>query len=85
MIMISSGMIALFFIPFIHSFWIFSISVLFAMAVNTFATLKLFGSKLPKAGLMWPIQIVFTPLYFTFLTILGFCRVKVRWKERSLL
>jgi hypothetical protein len=48
--------------------------------MNTIATLRLFGAALPGPGILAIIQVVFTPSYFTFLTILGFCGVKADWK-----
>jgi hypothetical protein len=44
----------------------------------------LFGAALPQRGMAYLIQLVFTPMYFTFLTILGFCRVKVNWKGNQI-
>ncbi|MDR2808098.1 MAG: glycosyl transferase, partial [Spirochaetaceae bacterium] len=61
------------------SLWPLSAAVMLAMAMNTVATLKIFGSALPKKGLAYVIQCVWTPVYFTFLTILGFCHVKFHW------
>jgi hypothetical protein len=48
--------------------------------MNTIATLALFGYALPRKGAAYIIQTVFTPMYFTFLTILGFCGIKTDWK-----
>jgi cellulose synthase/poly-beta-1,6-N-acetylglucosamine synthase-like glycosyltransferase len=80
MITISMGMIAILLIPFIPSLWPLPAAVFLSMAMNTLATLAIFGSALPKAGPAWALHAVFTPLYFTFLTILGFCGAKVDWK-----
>ncbi|MDR1955601.1 MAG: glycosyltransferase [Treponema sp.] len=80
MITIAMGMLALFVLPYIPSLWPLSAAVLLAMTMNTIATLKLFGAALPPKGAAYLIQVVFTPLYFTVLTILGFCRFKVSWK-----
>jgi hypothetical protein len=80
MITISMGMIALPLVPLIPSLWPLSTAVLFSMTMNTIATLIVFGSALPKAGPAYGIHAVFTPLYFTLLTILGFCGIKVSWK-----
>ncbi|MDR3334179.1 MAG: glycosyltransferase [Treponema sp.] len=80
MITISMGIIAIPLLPFFPSLWPLSAAVLLAMTGNTIATLSLFGSSLPKAGAAYLLQLVFTPIYFTYLTILGFCGVKVHWK-----
>lgn len=80
MITISMGMLAIPLIPFIPSLWPLPGAVFFAMTLNTLATLALFGSSLPKKGAAYGAQLIFTPLYFTFLTLLGFFGVKTDWK-----
>jgi cellulose synthase/poly-beta-1,6-N-acetylglucosamine synthase-like glycosyltransferase len=82
MITISLGILGLFLLPVLPSLWPLSGAVLFSMLMNTLATLGLFGSALPPRDLLYLIHLVFTPLYFTILTILGFCRFKVIWKPR---
>jgi cellulose synthase/poly-beta-1,6-N-acetylglucosamine synthase-like glycosyltransferase len=84
MITISMGILAIPITPFIPSLWPLPASVLLSMTMNAAATLKLFGAVLPKGGPAYIIQTVFTPIYFTFLTILGFCRIKVNWKDNPL-
>jgi cellulose synthase/poly-beta-1,6-N-acetylglucosamine synthase-like glycosyltransferase len=81
MITIAMGIIAIPLLIFFPSLWPLTGAVMFSMTLNTLATLGLFGAALPQRGLAYLIQLVFTPMYFTFLTILGFCRVKVNWKE----
>ena len=81
MITISTGIIAIPFLPFIPSLWPFSLAVLISMTANTIATLILFGVSLPKKGIAYALQCVFTPMYFTFLTILGYCGIRPKWKE----
>ncbi|MDR1374177.1 MAG: glycosyltransferase [Treponema sp.] len=82
MMAISVGMLAIPLLPFFPALWPLPASVFLAMTVNTIAILALFGVSLPKAGAAYAAQDIFTPLYFTFLTILGFCGFKTRWKER---
>lgn len=81
MITISLGILALPALPVLPSLWPLSAAVLFSMTMNSVATLRLFGSSLPKKGIAYIVQTIFTPMYFTFLTILGFCRIKVTWKD----
>jgi cellulose synthase/poly-beta-1,6-N-acetylglucosamine synthase-like glycosyltransferase len=81
MITISMGMLALPALPFLPGLWPLPAAVFFSMAVNTAATLALFGSSLPKAGPAYALQTVFTPVYFTFLTILGLLGFKPSWKS----
>jgi cellulose synthase/poly-beta-1,6-N-acetylglucosamine synthase-like glycosyltransferase len=81
MITISMGMLAIPLLPFIHSLWTLPGAVFLAMTMNTLATVHLFGAALPKAGPAWILHTVFTPLYFTFLTILGFLGIRPSWKD----
>ncbi|MDR2485249.1 MAG: glycosyltransferase [Treponema sp.] len=80
MITISMGIIAIPLLLCIPSLWPLTGAVMFAMTLNTAATLRLFGSALPKKGIAYIPQTVFTPMYFTFLTVLGFCGFKIHWK-----
>jgi cellulose synthase/poly-beta-1,6-N-acetylglucosamine synthase-like glycosyltransferase len=80
MITISMGMLAIPLVPFIPSLWPLPGAVFFAMTLNTIATLAIFGSSLPKKGAAYGLQLIFTPMYFTFLTLLSFFGVKVDWK-----
>jgi cellulose synthase/poly-beta-1,6-N-acetylglucosamine synthase-like glycosyltransferase len=80
MITISMGIIAIPILPFIPGLWPLSAAVLLAMTMNTVSCLGLFGAALPGPGILALIQIVFTPAYFTFLTILGLSGVKADWK-----
>jgi cellulose synthase/poly-beta-1,6-N-acetylglucosamine synthase-like glycosyltransferase len=80
MITISLGMLALPSLPFMPRLWPLPAAVLLSMAGNTIVTLRLFGLSLPKRKAAYIIQCIFTPMYFTFLTILGFCGIKVNWK-----
>jgi cellulose synthase/poly-beta-1,6-N-acetylglucosamine synthase-like glycosyltransferase len=80
MITIAMGILALPLLPLVPSLWTLSAAVMLSMALNTFAVLGLFGSTLPKKGIAYIFQLIFTPCYFTFLTILGFCGIKFQWK-----
>jgi cellulose synthase/poly-beta-1,6-N-acetylglucosamine synthase-like glycosyltransferase len=80
-IAISMGMLAIPLLPFIPSLWPLPGAVLLSMTANTLATLRIFGHALPKAGPAWILHTVFTPAYFTILTILGLLGKKPSWKE----
>jgi hypothetical protein len=80
MAVISIGILAIPLLPFIPGLWPLPAAVLLAMTMNTVSCLGLFGAALPGPAVLALIQIVFTPAYFTFLTILGFCGVKADWK-----
>jgi cellulose synthase/poly-beta-1,6-N-acetylglucosamine synthase-like glycosyltransferase len=81
MIAISMGILAIPLLPFIPSLWPLPWAVLLSMTANTLATLRIFGPALPKAGPAWILHTVFTPVYFTVLTILGLLGKKPSWKE----
>jgi cellulose synthase/poly-beta-1,6-N-acetylglucosamine synthase-like glycosyltransferase len=81
MITISMGILAIPLLPFVPSVWPLPAAVLLSMTLDTAATLGLFGAALPKKGAACILELVFTPVYFTFLTILGFCGVRPRWKD----
>jgi cellulose synthase/poly-beta-1,6-N-acetylglucosamine synthase-like glycosyltransferase len=84
MISISLGMLAIPLLPFIPTLWPLPAAILFSsLTMNAISTLILFKRALPKAGPAWILHTVFTPLYFTLLTILGFLGVKPSWKEPS--
>lgn len=82
MITISMGMLALPVVPLAPSLWPLPAAVLLSMSANTAATLILFGAFLPRAGLAYILQTIFTPMYFSFLTILGFLGFKPAWKAQ---
>jgi cellulose synthase/poly-beta-1,6-N-acetylglucosamine synthase-like glycosyltransferase len=83
MITISMGMLALPVVPLLPGLWPLPAAVLLSMSANTIATLSLFGAFLPKAGPAYIFQILFTPMYFTFLTILGLLGFKPAWKTHT--
>jgi hypothetical protein len=80
MITISLGIIAIPVLPLVPLLWPLPAAILLSMAMNTLAALGLFGAALPPGRVWYGIQIVFTPAYFTFLTILGFLGIKPDWK-----
>jgi cellulose synthase/poly-beta-1,6-N-acetylglucosamine synthase-like glycosyltransferase len=80
MITISMGILAIPALPFFPSIWPLPTAVILSMTANTIATLSLFGCSLPKKGSAYALQLLFTPVYFTFLTIIGFCGIKPEWK-----
>jgi cellulose synthase/poly-beta-1,6-N-acetylglucosamine synthase-like glycosyltransferase len=80
MVTISMGILAIPFLPLVPSLWPLPAAVLLAMTGNSIAALGIFGGSLPRAGAAYVIQTIFTPIYFTLLTVLGFCRVKPDWK-----
>jgi cellulose synthase/poly-beta-1,6-N-acetylglucosamine synthase-like glycosyltransferase len=83
MLTISMGMLAIPLLPFLPSIWPLPAAVLLAMTGNTIACAALSGRALHRNGFLWPFLVVLTPMFFTFLTVLGFLGVKTTWKESS--
>ena len=86
MVTISMGIVTIPLLPFFPSVWPFPAGVLSAMILNTAATLGLFGVSLPRRNFSfgYALTLLFTPVYFTFLTILGFLGFKPSWKGEKL-
>jgi cellulose synthase/poly-beta-1,6-N-acetylglucosamine synthase-like glycosyltransferase len=84
MVIISMGILAIPALPFYPPLWPLPAAVMLSMTFNTIAVMGLFGVSLPRKGAAYILQLIFTPMYFTFLTILGFCGVKSDWKGSRL-
>lgn len=64
--------------------YLLPIAVYIAMTMDTVATASIAGKALPIGSLRLIPQLLFTPVYFTFLTILGLLRIKISWKDARL-
>jgi cellulose synthase/poly-beta-1,6-N-acetylglucosamine synthase-like glycosyltransferase len=88
MISISMGVIAVPFLPLFPGLWPLPSGVLLSILMTTAALLRLFRSSLPKGGLLtvlrYIIQLFFTPLWMTLLTLLGFLGIRMKWKDREI-
>lgn len=84
MVTISAGILALPLLPFVPGLWPLPAAVYLSMGMNTLAVLALAGSALPRPGAAYLPQLLFTPAYFTFLTVLGFAGTRVSWKGKTL-
>ena len=84
MLIISTGILAIPLLPFFPGLWPLPAGVLVVMIENTIAAFGLFRAKLPGGGpltaLGYGAALLFTPVYFTLMTIMGYCGVKVKWK-----
>jgi cellulose synthase/poly-beta-1,6-N-acetylglucosamine synthase-like glycosyltransferase len=84
MLVISTGILAIPLLPFFPGLWPMPAGVLIVMIENTIAAFALFHSKLPAGGplmaLGYGAALLFTPVYFTLMTIMGYCGIKVKWK-----
>jgi cellulose synthase/poly-beta-1,6-N-acetylglucosamine synthase-like glycosyltransferase len=84
MIVISSGVLAVPLLPFFPGLWPMPAGVFFVMIENTIAAFALFRTKLPSGGLSVKLRLflslLFTPVYFTLMTLMGYARIKTTWK-----
>ena len=83
MITIGLGVINAPLVPFFPSFWLFPAGVVTVMIFNTIANLSLFHVSLPRAKFGYVLTLLFTPVYFTMMTIMGFLRIKPTWKGKE--
>ena len=82
MITITMGVLAFPLLPFIPSIWPLPLGPFTVMVFNTIANLGLFGVSLPRRNFNfgYMLTLLFTPVYFALMTILGFLGVKPKWK-----
>ena len=82
MITISMGVLAFPLLCFYPSIWLLPAGPVTVMIFNTIANLIFFGVSLPRRsfGFGYALTLLFTPVYFTLMTILGFLGIKPKWK-----
>jgi cellulose synthase/poly-beta-1,6-N-acetylglucosamine synthase-like glycosyltransferase len=84
MITIAMGIITFPMLPLFPFLWPLPAGVLTSMLFNNFANLRLFGCSLPKGKFAYALTLLFTPVYFSFLTILGYLGFKPKWKGQDI-
>jgi Glycosyltransferases, probably involved in cell wall biogenesis len=87
MLVITTGILAIPLLPFFPGLWPLPAGVFIVMLENTIAAFGLFRKKLPPGGplnLGYVLTLLFTPVYFSFMTIMGYCRVKIKWKGKKI-
>jgi cellulose synthase/poly-beta-1,6-N-acetylglucosamine synthase-like glycosyltransferase len=80
MLVISTGTLALLLLPFFPGLWPLPLGVFIVMIENTVAAFGLFRKKLPRGGPAYFLTLLFTPVYFTLMTLMGYCGINVTWK-----
>ena len=86
MLFITTGILAIPLLPFFPNLWPMPAAVIFVMIQNTAAVFSLFRKKLPKGGFLnsgYLLTMLFTPVYFSLMTVMGYCKVKVKWKGEA--
>jgi len=87
MLVITTGILAIPLLPFFPALWPMPAGVYIVMLENTIAAFGLFRKKLPRSGhlnLGYILTVLFTPVYFSLMTVMGYCRVKIKWKGREI-
>jgi cellulose synthase/poly-beta-1,6-N-acetylglucosamine synthase-like glycosyltransferase len=88
MLVISTGILAIPFLPFFPALWPMPAGVLIVMIENTIAAFGLFRKKLPSGGplnLGYVLTLLFMPVYMTLMTIMGYCGIKTKWKNKEMI
>lgn len=87
MLMMTTGILAIPLLPFFPCLWPLPAGVFIVMIENTIATFGLFRKKLPKGGFLnlgYLLSLLFTPVYFTLMTLMGYCGIKIKWKGKEI-
>jgi len=87
MLVITTGVLAIPLLPFFPCLWPLPAGVFIVMLENTIAAFGLFRKKLPPGGPLnmgYALTLLFTPVYFSLMTIMGYCRVKIKWKGKEI-
>ena len=86
MLVISTGILAIPLLPFFPALWPMPAGVFIVMIENTIAAFGLFRKKLPHGGFLnlgYALTLLFTPVYFTLMTLMGYCGIRTTWKGRQ--
>jgi cellulose synthase/poly-beta-1,6-N-acetylglucosamine synthase-like glycosyltransferase len=85
MLLISAGILAIPFLPFFPALLPMPTTVFLAMTTNTVMVFCFFHAKLPKGRpffiFLYFLALLFTPVYFTLMTLMGYARIKTKWKK----
>ena len=87
MLLITTGILAIPLVPFFPILWPLPAGVFVVMIENTIAAFGLFRTRLPSGRLLncgYILTLLFTPVYFTLMTLMGYCGIKVAWKGTML-
>jgi cellulose synthase/poly-beta-1,6-N-acetylglucosamine synthase-like glycosyltransferase len=81
---ISAGVISVPFVFAVPGLWMLPAAILASMLMNTIATVGMAGRMLPASWPRLAAQLVYMPINFTLLTLLGLLGIKVSWKGERL-
>ncbi|GHU86899.1 hypothetical protein FACS189476_01220 [Spirochaetia bacterium] len=80
MIVISTGILAIPLLPFFPGLWPMPLGVFIVMLENTIGSLCIAKSSLPRPRFCWIPELLFTPAYFTLMTLMGYVGIRTDWK-----
>ncbi|MCL2214400.1 MAG: glycosyltransferase [Treponema sp.] len=87
-IIIGTGILIIPLLPFIPSLWPLSAGVFVSMILNTIMAFGFFGKNLSHNGSHhlpgYFICLLFMPVYFTMINIMGYLKIKTTWKNEVL-
>ncbi|MCL2277586.1 MAG: glycosyltransferase [Treponema sp.] len=87
-LIISTGILAVLFLPFFPWLWPLPAGVLINMIINTIAAFSLYKKEFPrddfKRQLNYILCLLFMPVYFTLMTIMSYAKIKTTWKNAEL-
>jgi cellulose synthase/poly-beta-1,6-N-acetylglucosamine synthase-like glycosyltransferase len=85
MLVISTGILAIPLLPFFPALWPMPAGVFIVVIENTIAIIALFRAKLPRKGILvklgYFLALLFTPVYFTLMTLMGYAHIHTTWKN----
>ncbi|GAB1482539.1 hydroxychlorobactene glucosyltransferase CruC [Treponema sp.] len=84
MIFISLGIVALPLLLFIPVLWPLSVAVYISITVGSLAAFSFARKNMPAPYIRYVPLVIFTPIFFAVLTVLGYAGVRVRWKDATL-
>jgi len=83
MITITMGVLTLPLLPFFPSLWPLPAGPVTVMLLNNISNMRFFACSLPKGKFGYVLTLLFTPVYFTLMTILGYLGFRPKWKGQS--
>jgi cellulose synthase/poly-beta-1,6-N-acetylglucosamine synthase-like glycosyltransferase len=84
MVTIALGVLGLPACAFLPSLWPLPVAIFIAMLSNAFIARRIAGETLSGPYLRYLPDLMFMPIFFSFLTVIGYAGMEVRWKGAKL-
>jgi cellulose synthase/poly-beta-1,6-N-acetylglucosamine synthase-like glycosyltransferase len=88
MLLVSTSILVIPLLPFFPGLWPMTAGVYIVMIENSIAIFCLFRKKFPSGGplnLGYVLCYLVSPPYFTLMTLMGYFRIKVKWKNQQVI